>query len=84
MSKSQCLIIVQVWRLEELENKTIFDLVHLSSQRFKVIVFVITHEKFPRNIQHRIPVARHKVIFINTLGDLYANTGQLIDLFYYL
>lgn len=57
---------------------------HLSSQRFKVIVFVITHERFPRNIQHRIPVAKHKVIFLNTLGDLYANTGQLIDLFYYL
>ena len=57
---------------------------HLSSQRFRVIVFVITHERFPRNIQHRIPVARHKVIFLNTLGDLYANTGQLIDLFYYL
>jgi hypothetical protein len=58
--------------------------VHLSSQRFRVIVFVIIHEKFPRNIQHRIPVAKHKVIFVNTFGDLYANTGQLIDLFYYL
>ena len=57
---------------------------HLSSQRFKVIVFVILHEKFPRNIQHRIPVDKHKVIFMNTHGDIYASTGQIIDLFYYL
>ncbi len=29
-------------------------------------------------------MARHKVIFLNTLGDLYASNGQVIDLFYYL
>lgn len=57
---------------------------HLSSQRFKVIVFVITHERFPRNIQNRIPVAKHKVIFVNTFGDLYTNTGQLLNIFLYL
>lgn len=84
MSKGQCLIILQVWRMDDIENRTISDLIHLSSQRFRVIVFVITHERFPRNIQHKIPVAKHKVIFINTFGDLYTNTGQFIDLFYYL
>jgi hypothetical protein len=84
MSKGYCMIILQVWRLEDLENKTILDLVHLSSLKLKVMVFVISHEKLPQNFQHRLPVANHKVIFLNTLGEIYADNGQLIDLFFFL
>lgn len=84
LSKNYCLVLLNLRSLDDLSAKTLHEVVHLPSLRHKIIVFVLTREKFPKNIKHRISVSKNKMIFVNTFGEVFANNNDVLNIFYYL
>lgn len=84
LNKNYSLIVFNLNKLDDLLPKTINEIVHLPSLCSKIIIFVITREKFPKNIQHRISVSRNKMIFINAHGEVYANNDEIINICHYI
>lgn len=52
------------------------------SQKRNITVYILLKQKFPNNIRKRIPASSHdKIIFINTVGEIYCNGEKTLSLF---
>ena len=64
--------------------KTIGDLIDMTSLKYNAIVVVFVYERFPRNIQDKVPVVKNRLLIINNEGEIYSNGKEAIDIFDYL